>query len=88
MVYSITIVFTSTLNISAGLLSESTKKDIFPPVSEIIHDLIEKFFYSRKSLAVNKKPPYKYFGGLAVPSSWGSMTLRPHLTMGLPFRDE
>ncbi len=31
-------------------------------------------------------PNTKCFGSLAVPVM-GSMTLRPHLTMGLPFRE-
>jgi hypothetical protein len=30
-------------------------------------------------------PPNVYFGGLAVPNE-GSMTLRPRLAAGLPFR--
>ena len=66
------------------------KKDNIHIISDIFHNISEKIFTAKT--AVNQKPPNKIFdrrsGGLPVSTYQigRSMTLRPRLTAGLPFR--
>jgi hypothetical protein len=65
------------------------KNDIIDVVSVFFHKLSEKNFTA--SIAVNKKTAEQNFrrsGGLPISThqTGRSMTLRPHLAAGLPFR--